>query len=119
MELPTFNSSLSNEEIEENFKNADLFSGIMEGLEEALAFEKGSAKAATVARKRNLPAVDVAKARKELSLSQKAFAAVLGVSARTVEAWEIGKSNPSPTARNLIYLILNDPSLIEKLQSRQ
>ena len=119
MECPTFKSRLTNEEIEENFKNTDLFSGLMEGLEEALAYEKGSAKAATFARKRSLPAVDVAKTRKELSLSQKAFAAILGVSMRTVEAWEIGKSNPSPTARNLIFLIQNDPSLIAKLQSRQ
>ena len=32
-----FQSSLSEKEIENNFKNADLFSGIMAGLEEALA----------------------------------------------------------------------------------
>lgn len=40
-----FTSSLTNEEIEDNFKNIDLFSGIMAGLEEALAFEKGAAEA--------------------------------------------------------------------------
>lgn len=36
-------STLSNEEIEQNFSNIDFFSGIMSGLEEALAYEKGSA----------------------------------------------------------------------------
>ena len=50
-----------------------------------------------------------------LNLTQKSFASILGVSSRTVEAWEAGKSNPSPTARNLIYLISQDHSLIQKL----
>lgn len=33
-----FNSSISIEEIENNFKDVDLFSGIMEGLSEAIAY---------------------------------------------------------------------------------
>lgn len=110
-------SSLGQQEIENNFKNIDFFSGIMSGLEEALAFEKGAAKAATYARKRELPNVDVAMIRKELKLSQKSFATILGVSIRTVEAWETGRTNPSPTARNLMYLISIDNSLIAKLQN--
>ena len=110
-------SKLSEKEIENNFKNIDFFSGIMEGLEEALAYEKGTAKAATFVRKRSLPEVDAAETRKELGLSQKAFAAILGVSPRTVEAWEAKRSTPTPTARNLIFLIKNDPSLISKLQA--
>ena len=35
-----FNSSLSIEEIEENFKDFDFFTGLEEGLNEALAYEK-------------------------------------------------------------------------------
>ena len=111
-----FNSSLTEEEIEANFSNADFFAGIMSGLEEALAYEKGSAKAATIARKRSLPDIDVASERKALNLTQKAFARVLGVSPRTVEAWESGRTTPSPTARNLLYLISLDHSLVQKLQ---
>ncbi len=117
MEL-SLKSSLSIEEIENNFKNEDVFSGIMEGLEEALAYEKGKAKAQTYVRKRKLPDVNVAETRAALKLSQKAFAGVLGVSVRTVESWEAGRSNPSPSARNLIYLISTDNSLIQKLQNR-
>lgn len=117
MSEPIFTSSLSEREIEENFKNMDFFSGIMSGLEEALAFEKGTSKAATLARKRSLPQVDVAAERKSLQMSQKAYAAILGVSSRTVEAWESGKSNPTPTARNLIYLISKDHSLVDILQN--
>ena len=90
----------------------------MSGLEEALEYEKGNAKSATIIRKRNLPEINVAETRKNLQMSQKTFASVLGVSTRTVEAWESGKSNPSPTAKNLIFLINQDHSLVSKLQSR-
>lgn len=38
-----FKSSLTAEEIEDNFKDVDVFSGIMEGLEEAYAHSKGDA----------------------------------------------------------------------------
>lgn len=110
-----FKSSLTIEQIEDNFKNMDLFSGIMEGLNEALAYEKGKASAETFARKQSLPNVNVLKVRTSLSLTQKAFANVLGVSCRTVEAWECGKSTPTPTAKKLIYLIQEDNSLVDKL----
>ena len=42
----TFESSLTDEEIAENFKNISFFDGLMNGLNEALAYGKGSAKAA-------------------------------------------------------------------------
>lgn len=109
-------SSLSEDEIKANFQNIDFFSGIMSGLTEALAYEKGSAKAATVARKRSLPEIDVAAERKSLKLTQKSFAEILGVSPRTVEAWESGKTTPSPTAKKLMYLLSTDHSLVQKLQ---
>ena len=96
-----FKTSLSMEEIENNFKDTNFFDGVMEGLEEALAYEKGTAKSETIAN--------------ALSMTQKAFANVLGVSCRTVEAWESGRSNPTPTAKKLMFLISQDHSLIQKL----
>lgn len=110
-----FESSLSIEEIENNFKDVDFFSGIMDGLQEALAYEKGQAAADTYARKRSLPNVDVAKVRAGLSMTQRAFAELLGVSRRTVEAWEAGKSTPTPTAKKLMFLIQEDHTLVQKL----
>ncbi len=110
-----FNSSLSQEQIEDNFKNVNFFDEVMEGLEEALAYEKGTATAETIARKRTLPNIDVFEIRNSLSMTQRAFAAILGVSCRTVEAWECGKSNPTPTAKKLMFLISQDHSLIQKL----
>ena len=108
-------SSLTMDEIENNFKDTDFFSGIMEGLEEALAHKNGKASTETIERKRSLPTVNVAAIRSSLSMTQKAFAEILGVSCRTVEAWECGKSTPTPTAKKLMYLIQEDHSLVQKL----
>lgn len=36
----TFKTLLSKQQVDENFKNIDFFSGIMEGLKEALLYEK-------------------------------------------------------------------------------
>ena len=111
----TFESSLTDEQIAENFKNISFFDGLMNGLNEALAYEKRTAKAETYARKQSLPEVDVAKERAALNMTQKAFAALIGVSKRTVEAWECGKCTPSPTAKKLIHLLSLDPSLVQKM----
>ena len=115
MSEKNFKSSLPMEEIENNFKDTNFFDGVMEGLEEALAYEKGTAKTETIAIKRSLPDVNVSQIRNALSMTQKAFANVLGVSCRTVEAWESGRSNPTPTAKKLMFLISQDHSLIQKL----
>ena len=109
-------TSLSMEEIEENFKNSDLFSSMEEGLEAALAHHSGEEVPGLAVHERTLPDVNAAEVRKSLSLTQRAFAAILGVSCRTVESWEAGRSNPTPTARKLMYLIQEDHSLIQKLQ---
>lgn len=115
MEKLNFKSSLSMEEIQNNFENVDFFSGMMEGLREALAYKEGTAKANTIVRKRSLPAVNAVEIRKELTMTQKAFAELLGVSPRTVEAWESGRSTPTPTAKKLMFLIHQDHSLVQKL----
>ena len=116
MDEHIFKSKYNIEEIEKNFKDVDFFSGVKEGLEEALAYEKGKASVETIARKRSLPDVNVKAERESLDMTQKAFANVLGVSKRTVEAWETGRSTPSPTAKNLIYLISQKPDLVLMLQ---
>lgn len=56
----TFKTSMSKQQVDENFKNIDLFSGVTEGLEEALLYEKGKASAETFARKQSLPLMNVA-----------------------------------------------------------
>jgi putative transcriptional regulator len=109
------NSSKDINEIEKDFSQTDFFSELMDGLTEALAHSKGQASAKSFTRKRALPSIDVSAVRASLGMTQKAFAAALGVSCRTVEAWESGKSNPTPTAKKLIHLIQEDHSILQKL----
>jgi len=108
-------SSLSPEEIDKNFEDMDFFSDLMNGLEEALAYSKGNITKETYIRKRSLPTVNVLEIRESLQMTQKSFANVLGVSRRTVESWETGRTTPTPTAKKLMHLIRQDPTLIEKL----
>ena len=115
MSDPVFKSSLTPEEIEANFKNTDFFTGIMDGLQDALSYARGKATPETIARKRSLPEVDPFLLRSSLNMTQRAFAEVLGVSCRTVESWEAGKTSTAATAKKLMHLIQQDHSLIGKL----
>lgn len=109
-----FESDLTQKEIDNNFKGFNLFEGLVESLNEMIEYEKGKSPD-TLVRKRSLPNINIAELRKSLKLTQKNFAVILGVSSRTVEAWESGKSNPTPTAKNLLFLIKEEPKLIKLL----
>jgi len=61
---------------------------------------------------------DVRRLRKKFGLSQGAFAAILGVSRKTIEAWEHGGSPSKPVSR-LLQLIENDPSIIDFLVDKK
>ena len=110
-----FKSELSEQKMEGNFAGFDFFGGLMEGLTEALAHSKGKATADTFVRKRSLPDVNVTEIRNSLQMTQHGFASMLGVSPRTVESWESGRTNPTPTAKKLLYLIREDHRLAKKL----
>lgn len=91
-------------------------------LQEAVAFQHGDTRRVRVS-VRELPIPDydaaaVLRLRKKLNLSQRGLAAVLGVSPRTVEAWEAGRNTPSGAARNLLYLLEKDSSLIDYLVAK-
>lgn len=49
-----FQSTLTMDEIEENFKDVDFFEEIMKGLQEALDYENGTPVATTFVRERTL-----------------------------------------------------------------
>ena len=56
----------------------------------------------------------VAEIRKKTGLSQTRFAALLGVSVRTLQDWEQGRRTPSGAARTLLLIANNNPdALIE------
>lgn len=49
------------------------------------------------------------------NMTQKTFAACIGVSAKSVEAWEGGSSRPDGAARRLLGLMKEHPDFAEKM----
>lgn len=47
-------------------------------------------------------------------MTQKTFAAIMGVTNKAVEAWENGTNTPGGTARRMIGILLADSSIPEK-----
>ena len=63
------------------------------------------------------PEAGLLKLRKSLNLTQSTFAAVMGVSNKTVEAWEKGTNTPAGTARRMMGLLITDNSILEKIMA--
>ena len=53
-----------------------------------------------------------AEARQRTGLSQSQFAALLGVSVRTLQGWEQGRKQPSGAARTLLAIARTDPKAL-------
>ena len=56
-------------------------------------------------------------ARAKVGLSQNAFAALLGVSVRTLQDWEQGRREPTGAARTLLRVAATHPDALRDLQS--
>jgi putative transcriptional regulator len=54
----------------------------------------------------------VIEARKKTGLSQSQFAALMGVSVRTVQGWEQGRKQPSGAARTLLAIASTNPKAL-------
>lgn len=58
----------------------------------------------------------IKKLRKDIGSTQAELANLIGVSTRTVEAWESNRTKPNQSARKLLTLLLQDKSFINKLR---
>jgi putative transcriptional regulator len=82
----------------------DVWQEVLEGVREIKA---GGGK-----RKQATPKSHVARVRIKSGLSQADFAAVLGVSKRTLEQWEQGRREPSGAAKTLLRIAERHPEVL-------
>ena len=92
---------------------------IVEKVNEALEDAKSAKKVlkrhkVTVEPVKVYEADEVKKIRNSTGMSQKIFASYMGVSDKTVEAWEAGTNHPSGAASRLLSMIEKDKELIIK-----
>jgi putative transcriptional regulator len=90
------------------------FEKIMTGLEDALAYADGDSSRGT-AHQVKVADVDITHLREKLGLSQDRFAALFGLSARTVRNWEQGVRHPDGPARILLQVIDQEPEAVMRV----
>ena len=86
-----------------------LFDDLEKGLQEAIDFEKGRGKAKTttlmIEPVKKYSNEDIKRIRNEAGMTQSVFAKYMGVSPKTVEAWELGRTHPTGPAYRLIDIL--------------
>lgn len=80
----------------------DIGKEILDGLKEL--------KGGSIGRAINVPAVN--EIQEKTGLSQSRFAALLGVSVRTLQDWEQGRRAPSGAARTLLLIAAKNPKAL-------
>jgi len=98
-----------------------VYESIMQGLTEAADYQQGKIHARKI--KLTIKPVtafntnDIKLIRKKTGLSQVVFAGSLGVSPKTVEAWENGRNKPEGASRRLLEIVRDDPSFLKRFQA--
>ena len=91
-----------------------IFDDVKLGLEQAIEYEKGNLKARkttlTIHPTEVFTPVEIKSIRNSTGLTQVLFAEFMGVSKKTVEAWESGKNHPDGAACRLLSLTRIDPA---------
>jgi putative transcriptional regulator len=82
--------------------------------EEILAAVK-QMKSGRAARETQVELTPAAQARANVGLSQSRFAALLGVSARTLQEWEQGRREPTGAARTLLRVAVAHPEILREV----
>jgi putative transcriptional regulator len=72
-------------------------------------------KAGKEARRYTAASFPIVRAREKSGLSQSEFAALLGVSVRTLQDWEQGRREPSGAAKTLLKIAIRHPEILREL----
>jgi putative transcriptional regulator len=75
-------------------------------------------KAGKAARIHRIKVPEIVEARTRTGLSQQQFAAILGVSPRTLEGWEQGRRKPTGAARSLLTIARQRPEVLREIFSK-
>jgi putative transcriptional regulator len=89
------------------------FQGILAGLNDAIAYNKGDKSRA--ARVIHVKPIDVAKVRKKTKLSQEDFSRTYAIPLTTLRNWEQGIRAPSGPAAVLLHVIDKQPAVVTKV----
>ncbi len=91
-----------------------VYDDIKTGLVQAIEYEKGKIDARTVTLHikpvDKFTPVEIKTIRNKTGLTQVMFARFMGVSVKTVEAWEAGRNHPDGAACRLLTVTGDDPS---------
>ncbi len=92
-----------------------IVAGLTEAIEDVQSKEKKlKRRVVTIVPVKEYEADEIKAIRKSTGLSQKLFAGYMGVSDKTVEAWESGKNRPSGTASRLLSMMEMDAELTKE-----
>ena len=90
----------------------ELFNDLVTGLNEAIEFEKGKGKARThtfiIEPVKRYNKSEIKAIRTHAGMTQAVFADYMGVSSKTVEAWEKGTNHPTGSACRLLDILSSD-----------
>lgn len=96
-----------------------LFNDLQKSLYQAIDHAKGKpsktrTKTVEIKELANFTAEDIKTLRLQMQLTQKSFAALMGVSIKSLESWERGTNHPSGSASHLLEILRNEPQVAEQ-----
>jgi putative transcriptional regulator len=98
--VPSKSKPLSNAELAKYEATRDLAAEVLQSVREMMAGQI------------QIVSSPVIEARKKTGLSQSQFAALMGVSVRTLQGWEQGRKQPSGAARTLLAIASTNPKAL-------
>ncbi len=98
--MPSKSKPLSNAELTAYEAKRDLAAELLQAIQEMKAGQV------------QVVSSPVIEARKKTGLSQSQFAALMGVSVRTLQGWEQGRKQPSGAARTLLAIASTNPKAL-------
>lgn len=104
--MPSKSKPLSNAELAKYEATRDLAAELLQSVREMKAGQV------------QVVSSPVIEARKRTGLSQSQFAALMGVSVRTLQGWEQGRKQPSGAARTLLAIASTNPKALLAVASK-